>query len=91
MRSGTTRTTAPASSANRKRERNTSLACSRALCYSSVPRSEQLNNNKRRGKRSKKEVDEDRETMHNLTSLLLTNKTIRKRSKAVPNTKFFNN
>jgi hypothetical protein len=34
----------------------------------------------------KKEVDEHRETLHNLASLLLTNKTIRKRSKAVPNT-----
>jgi hypothetical protein len=34
----------------------------------------------------KKEVDEHRETLHNLSSLLLTNKTIRKRSKAVPNT-----
>jgi hypothetical protein len=31
-------------------------------------------------------VDELSEVMHNLTSLLLTNKTIRKRSKAVPNT-----
>ena len=38
-----------------------------------------------------KEVDDHRETLHNLASLLLTNKTIRKRSKAVPNTKFFNN
>jgi len=36
-------------------------------------------------------VDELSETLHNLTSLLLTNKTIRKRSKAVPNTKLFNN
>ena len=36
-------------------------------------------------------VDELSEALHNLTSLLLTNKTIRKRSKAVPNTKFFNN
>jgi hypothetical protein len=34
----------------------------------------------------KKEVDDHRETLHNLASLLLTNKTIRKRSKAVPNT-----
>jgi hypothetical protein len=39
----------------------------------------------------KKEVDEHRETLHNLASLLLANKTIRKRGKAVPNTKFFNN
>ena len=31
-------------------------------------------------------VDELSETLHNLTSLLLTNKTIRKCSKAVPNT-----
>jgi hypothetical protein len=30
-----------------------------------------------------KGVDEKRETLHNLISLLLTNKTIRKRSKAV--------
>jgi hypothetical protein len=29
--------------------------------------------------------------LHTLAPLLLTNKTIRKRSKAVPNTKFFNN
>jgi hypothetical protein len=36
--------------------------------------------------RSGKEVDEHRETLHTLASLLLTNKTIRKRSKAVPNT-----
>jgi hypothetical protein len=42
-------------------------------------------------KKRKKEVDEHRETLHNLASLLLTNKTIRKRSKAVPNTKLFNN
>jgi hypothetical protein len=33
----------------------------------------------------KKEVDDESEKQHNLTSLLLTNKTIRKRSKAVPN------
>jgi hypothetical protein len=32
------------------------------------------------------EVDDEREKLHNLSSLLLTNKTIRKRSKAVPNT-----
>jgi hypothetical protein len=38
----------------------------------------------------KKEVDDANETLHNLISLLLTNKTIRKRSKAVPN-KLFNN
>jgi hypothetical protein len=31
-------------------------------------------------------VDELSETLHNLTSLLLTNTTIRKRGKAVPNT-----
>jgi hypothetical protein len=36
--------------------------------------------------RCQKEVDELRETLHNLAPLLLTNKTIRKRSKAVPNT-----
>jgi len=36
--------------------------------------------------RCQKEVDELSETLHNLASLLLTNKTIRKRSKAVPNT-----
>jgi hypothetical protein len=34
----------------------------------------------------KEEVDELSETLHNLASLLLTNTTIRKRSKAVPNT-----
>jgi hypothetical protein len=35
--------------------------------------------------KQKNEVDEHRETLHNLTSLLLTNKTIRRHSKAVPN------
>jgi hypothetical protein len=34
----------------------------------------------------KEGVDEQSETLHNLIPLLLTNKTIRKRSKAVPNT-----
>jgi hypothetical protein len=37
-----------------------------------------------------KEVDDELETLHNLASLLLTNTTIRKCSKAVPNT-IFNN
>jgi hypothetical protein len=37
-------------------------------------------------KGGEKEVDEHLETLDNLASLLLTNKTIRKRSKAVPNT-----
>jgi hypothetical protein len=35
---------------------------------------------------AQKEVDDELETLHTLASLLLTNKTIRKRSKAVPNT-----
>jgi hypothetical protein len=34
----------------------------------------------------KTRVDELSETLHNLIPLLLTNKTIRKRSKAVPST-----
>jgi hypothetical protein len=34
----------------------------------------------------KRGVDELSEALHNLAPLLLTNKTIRKRSKAVPNT-----
>jgi hypothetical protein len=42
------------------------------------------------GAEEKRGVDELSETRHNLSSLLLTNTTIRKRSKAVPN-KFFNN
>jgi hypothetical protein len=37
-------------------------------------------------RRNRRGVDELSELMHNLASLLLTNKTIRKRSKAVPNT-----
>jgi hypothetical protein len=41
---------------------------------------------KKRKVSEKKEVDDHRETLDNLASLLLTNKTIRKRSKAVPNT-----
>jgi hypothetical protein len=35
--------------------------------------------------RSKSEVDEHRETLHNLTSLLLANTTIRGARQAVPN------
>jgi hypothetical protein len=50
-----------------------------------VPAARQLNNNKRRGN-GIKEVDEQRETSHNLISLLLTNKTIRQAQQAVPNT-----
>ncbi|MFL6674432.1 MAG: hypothetical protein ACJ8LG_14215 [Massilia sp.] len=42
-------------------------------------------------KAEKKEFDEHRKTAHNLISLLLTNKTIRKRSKAAHQTKFFKN
>ena len=38
----------------------------------------------------KKEVDEKRETLHNLTSLLLTNTTLRDVQQEVPN-KFFKN
>jgi hypothetical protein len=34
---------------------------------------------------SKKEFDENRETLHNLTSLLLTNTTICQAQQAVPN------
>jgi hypothetical protein len=33
-----------------------------------------------------KEVDDDRETLHNLASLLLTNKTIRRQQQADQNT-----
>jgi hypothetical protein len=36
--------------------------------------------------KQKNEVDEHRETLHNLTSLLLTNTTIRGAKQAVPNT-----
>jgi hypothetical protein len=46
-----------------------------------------LKSNGKSTARSEKEVDDHRETLHNLASLLLTNKTIRKRSKAVPNTR----
>jgi hypothetical protein len=44
-------------------------------------------NGSERFDREQKEVDDDRETLDNLASLLLTNTTIRKRSKAVPNTR----
>lgn len=44
----------------------------------SIPDATQLNDNKRRGA-MKHEVDDYRETLHNLASLLLANKTIRKR------------
>jgi hypothetical protein len=40
--------------------------------------------------RSENEVDEESKTLHNLASLLLTNKTIRRDSKQV-RTRFFNN
>jgi hypothetical protein len=38
----------------------------------------------------KKRVDEKRETLHNLTSLLLTNTTLRNAQQAVPNKLFKN-
>jgi hypothetical protein len=67
------------------------------LCYSSRPASvatEKLNEISQlrwqypsvKLKRSKKEVDEYRETLHNLISLLLTNTTIRQAQQAVQNT-----
>ena len=42
-------------------------------------------------RKSEKEVDGKRETLHNLTSLLLTNKTIRDNAARQYRTKFFNN
>jgi hypothetical protein len=53
------------------------------------PAARQLNNNKRRGK--KKGVDEGHEISHNLTSLLLTNKTIRTMQQGSLNCLFFKN
>jgi hypothetical protein len=38
-----------------------------------------------------KEVDDERETLHNLSSLLLTNKTIRRTQQGSTEYKFFNN
>jgi hypothetical protein len=38
-----------------------------------------------------KEVDDERETLHNLTSLLLTNKTIRTMQQGSLNCRFFKN
>jgi hypothetical protein len=61
------------------------------VCYSSRPASAAHEIEQMTRTVENEEVDELSELMHNLTSLLLTNKTIRKRSKAVPNTKFFNN
>ena len=52
--------------------------------YSSVPRRNEQRSAERNDE--KERVDELSETLHNLASLLLTNTTIRKRSKAVPNT-----
>jgi hypothetical protein len=54
--------------------------------YHSVPRRNDKPSNSSERFDGEKEVDEHRETLHNLASLLLTNKTIRKCSKAVPNT-----
>jgi hypothetical protein len=42
-------------------------------------------------KRGKKEVDDDRETLHNLASLLLTNKTIRTMQQGRQICRFFKN
>jgi hypothetical protein len=42
-------------------------------------------------KRGKKEVDGHRETLHNLASLLLTNKTIRTTQQGSSDCLFFNN
>jgi hypothetical protein len=56
------------------------------FCYSSRPASAAHNIEQIERTVENEEVDELSELMHNLTSLLLTNTTIRKRSKAVPNT-----
>jgi hypothetical protein len=56
------------------------------FCYSSRPASAAHDIEQIERVAEKEEVDELSETLHNLTSLLLTNKTIRKRGKAVPNT-----
>jgi hypothetical protein len=40
---------------------------------------------------AKQEVDDERETLHNLTSLLLTNKTIRTMQQGSTVCPFFNN
>jgi hypothetical protein len=56
------------------------------ICYSSRPASAAHETQQFQRTVENEEVDELSELMHNLTSLLLTNKTIRKRSKAVPNT-----
>jgi hypothetical protein len=61
------------------------------VCYSSRPASAGRNIEQIERTVENEGVDELSETLHNLASLLLTNTTIRKRSKAVPNTKFFNN
>jgi hypothetical protein len=54
-----------------------------------VPAAKQLNKNKRRGR--KKRVDEQNEISHNLTSLLLTNTTIRTMQQGSSDCLFFNN
>jgi hypothetical protein len=61
------------------------------VCYSSRPASAAHEIEEIARTAENEGVDELSELMHNLSSLLLTNKTIRKRSKAVPNTEFFNN
>jgi hypothetical protein len=53
----------------------------------SLVENDRPSNGSERFDREQKEVDDDRETPDNLASLLLTNTTIRKRSKAVPNTR----
>ena len=66
------------------------LAVRCSLCYSLPPAekqrvSEEASRVSQTRQEAKKEVDEYRETLHNLISLLLTNKTLRKAQQAVPN------
>jgi hypothetical protein len=61
------------------------------FCYSSRPASAAHENRKIQRVAEKRGVDELSETLHNLTSLLLTNKTIREAQQGSTEQEFFNN
>jgi hypothetical protein len=66
------------------------LHLAHAFAIVPFPAARQLNKNKRRGRKNEG-VDEGHEISHNLTSLLLTNKTIRTMQQGSLNCLFFKN
>jgi hypothetical protein len=67
------------------------LQSSSPVCYSSAPRCDAAQQEEAAGHTEQNEVDDERKTLHNLTSLLLTNTTICRQAASKQYRKFFKN